>query len=162
MTIFIILLIFFALLHLPTLFGLDLKFLRSSKDKARVAVALMFIFSGVSHFAATDTFLKMMPDFLPAHLVLVYLSGILEMAGGLGLLIPRFQRMAAWGLLALLIAVVPANINVAVNNIQLGGWMNYPLYQWIRVPFQLVLIWWVLWSNELLVWPLTSGQEPIH
>ena len=88
----------------------------------------MFIFAGVSHFAAPDTFLKMMPDFLPAHLALVYLSGIFEIAGRAGLLIPRFQRLAAWGLVALLIAVLPANINVAVNNMQLGGWMNYPHY----------------------------------
>lgn len=156
MTLFIILLVFFAALHVPSIFGLDLTFLKSSRDKARIAVGSMFIFSGSSHFWATETFLKMMPEILPAHLAIVYVSGLLEIAGGIGLFIPKLQRWAAIGLVVLLVGVLPANINVALNNIQLGGWMNDPLYQWIRVPFQLILIWWVIWSNQL--WPFATNS----
>ena len=66
----------------------------------------------------------------------------------MGLLIPRYRQQAAFGLVLLLIAVFPANIYMAVKNIQLGGIMNNQILQWIRVPFQGVLIWWVLWCAE--------------
>lgn len=76
----------------------------------KVLFAAFFVLAGVGHFANPNFFLKIMPPYLPWHRELVYLSGGLEILLGLLLLIPRFQRHAAWGLIALLIAVFPANI----------------------------------------------------
>jgi uncharacterized membrane protein len=64
------------------------------------------------------------------------------------LFIPRFKRSAAWGLVALLLAIFPANVYQAVANIRLGGMMNSRVYQWGRLPFQALFIWWVLWSTS--------------
>ena len=74
--------------------------------------AALFIIAGVSHFVATDFFLKIMPPYLPFHLTLVLVSGVIEIILGILLLVPRYSRLAAWGIIALLIAVFPANIHV--------------------------------------------------
>lgn len=145
MLFFSVLLLFFGLLYLPSILGV--RRLKSVKDKARTAMALAFILSGSFHFIDPGQFVAMMPPFLPAHLELVYISGIFEILGGLGLLIPRTQGLAAYGLLALLVAVFPANIYVAVANVDVGGMLSDSIYQWIRLPFQAVYIWWLLWSS---------------
>jgi uncharacterized membrane protein len=92
-----------------------------------------------------EKYLEMMPPFLPAPEFLIYLSGFFEVLGGLGLLSVKTKRAAAIGLILLLLAVFPANIYVAVNHVQLGGVMNYAVYQWLRLPMQLILIGWVWW-----------------
>ena len=101
----------------------------------------LMIMVGVMHFANPDPFVKIMPGYLPWHLELVYLSGVFEILGGVGLLVPKTRRLAAWGLIALYVAVFPANVNMAVNNIALGDVPN-PLMAWARLPLQLVLIAW--------------------
>jgi uncharacterized membrane protein len=78
-------------------------------------ISLSFVAVGVTHFTDPEPFLAIMPQALPWHLELVYLSGFFEIVGGLGLLFPTTQKRAAWGLLALLVAVFPANINMLVN-----------------------------------------------
>jgi uncharacterized membrane protein len=84
-----------------------------------------------------------MIPFLPAPLALVYISGIAELAGGIGVLIPKTRRLAAWGLIALLVAVFPANIYVAVENVPLFGAAEGPgIWGWIRLPFQALAISW--------------------
>jgi uncharacterized membrane protein len=84
----------------------------------RIILATGFTIMGILHFAKPDGFLKIMPLFLPFHHVLVYLSGVFEIIGGLGLLFKRTRKIAAWGLIVLLIAVFPANIYMALSNIQ--------------------------------------------
>lgn len=74
--------------------------------------AALFIIAGVGHFVATDFFLKIMPPYLPFHLTLVLVSGVIEIIPGILLLVPSYPRLAAWGIIALLIAVFPANIHV--------------------------------------------------
>jgi uncharacterized membrane protein len=83
-----------------------------------------------------------MPKRLPAPLALVYLSGVAEVAGGVGLLVPTLQRAAAWGLIALFAAVFPANVNMAVNGIGFGKKPTPPWILWGRLPLQAVLIGW--------------------
>lgn len=105
--------------------------------------ALFFILAGLNHFINAAFYLKIMPPFLKWPLLLVYLSGVLEMALGLLLLMPKFTRVAAWGLIALLLAVFPANIHMAVNH------DLFPEYNvtalWARLPLQFLLIAWAYW-----------------
>ena len=106
----------------------------------RVLLALLFVAAGVWHLVRPGTYLRIMPPALPAPLLLVYVSGVAEIAGGLGLLLPATRRWAGWGLLALLVAVFPANVYMALIHEQLdiSGWVA-----WGRLPLQLPLLWWV-------------------
>ena len=108
----------------------------------------MFFIVGILHFIHTKKFVQIIPPFIPLPEAMVYISGFFEIFGAVGLLIPHYSRQAAFGLVLLLLAVFPANIYMAINNIQLGGIMNDPILQWIRLPFQGVFIWCVLWSTE--------------
>lgn len=95
--------------------------------------------AGANHFMNPAPYLAMMPPWLPVPGLLVIVSGIAEMAGGLGVLIPPLRRAAAWGLIALLVAVFPANLHVALH-----GWPGVdfpPWVLWLRLPFQLLFIW---------------------
>lgn len=105
--------------------------------------ACFFVLAGFNHFFNTAFYMKIMPTYLPWHLPLVYLSGVLEIILGFLLLIPKFTQIAAWGLIALLLAVFPANIHMAVNH------ELYPEYSvavlWLRLPLQLMLMGWAHW-----------------
>lgn len=98
---------------------------------------------GVLHFVSPRGFEKIVPKWLPAPKALVYISGVFEILGGLGLMIPFSQRFSAWGLVALYLAVFPANVNMAVNEIQLSKQQPLPVWTlWARLPLQFVLIAW--------------------
>lgn len=106
----------------------------------RYALALLFVVAGALHFLQPATYLAIMPPQLPQPLALVYASGVFEILGGLGLLLKPTRRLAGWGLLALLVAVFPANVHMALLHKQLGipAWAA-----WGRLPLQLPLLWWV-------------------
>ena len=110
---------------------------------------IVFVLAGINHFLNTDFYLKIMPPYLPWHLFLVYLSGVFEIILGALLLIPKFSRLAAWGLIALLIAVFPANIYMAMNT-ELFPELN-PLLIWVRLPIQFLLIVWAFWFTKSAV-----------
>jgi len=106
----------------------------------RLILAVVFIVAGILHFFLTATYVKIMPPYLPAHTLLVQLSGVFEILGGIGILVPMTQRFSAWGLIALLVAVSPANIQMAMDHAQ---WPAIPAWAlWLRVPLQLPLMWW--------------------
>jgi len=109
-------------------------------------LALFFVLAGLNHFRNPDFYLKIMPPYLPWHLFLVYLSGFFEMALGVLLLIRRQGPIAAWGLMALLVAVFPANIHMAVNA-ELYPEFS-PIALWARLPLQGVLIAWAYWYTR--------------
>ena len=100
---------------------------------------------GVLHFTSPEPFVRIVPAALPAPLVLVYLSGIAEIAGGIGILIPALRRAAGLGLIALYVAVFPANINMAWNQLSLGNDSLPTWALWMRLPFQFVFIAWAYW-----------------
>jgi uncharacterized membrane protein len=100
--------------------------------------------AGLNHFLSPAPYLGMMPAEIPAHwhLALVDISGVAEIAGGLGLILPQTRRLAAWGLIALYVAVFPANLNMAINHLPLGT-TDVPTWAlWARLPLQILLIWW--------------------
>lgn len=112
-----------------------------------VILGMAFVFVGSLHFVRPAGFLAIMPSWIPFHLFWVYASGVVEIAGGLGLLIPRYRKVAGWILFVLLIVVFPANINMAVNEIQLPGRDPMPVWaMWARLPLQFVLLFLVWWS----------------
>lgn len=116
--------------------------MKTQKEIWRVILAVAISVVGVLHFAVPAPFIKIMPPQLPYPEALVYISGFFEILGGIGLLVPPVSRAAAWGLIALFIAVFPANINQAVNSIPIEGIPHHPLLYWFRLPFQAVLIAW--------------------
>ncbi len=114
---------------------------------AHLSIALLcffFIAAGVNHFVSPGVYLKIMPEYLPWPLALVYVSGFFEGLGGTGLAIPRLQRAAGWGLIALLIAVFPANIHMLMNADKFPAIAYWALV--VRLPLQGVLIAWVWWA----------------
>jgi len=88
----------------------------------------------------------MMPPWLPWPLALVYVSGVAEVCGGIGVLFPFTRRWAGWGLVVLLIAIFPANLHVALQG-RMPGFSFSPLTLWLRLPFQVVLLAWVWWTS---------------
>lgn len=99
--------------------------------------------AGLYHFINPAFYLRMMPPYLPWHLFLIYLSGFFEVALGALLLVPKYTRLAAWGLIALRIAVFPANIHMALNP-QLFPDIP-PVALWLRLPLQALFILWSYW-----------------
>jgi uncharacterized membrane protein len=117
-------------------------------------MGLFYVVAGVNHFLNPDFYVAIMPPYLPAHLELVYLSGVAEIVLGVAVLIPRYRVLAAWGVIALLIAIFPANLHVALHNIPVGGASEgLGIWNWVRLPLQLVLIAWAWWY--------TRGEETL-
>jgi uncharacterized membrane protein len=86
-----------------------------------IILAMFFTLAGLNHFLSPGTYLPLMPGYLPWHLPLIYLSGLAEMIGGIGICFPKWRRLAGWWLIAVLVAVFPANIHMLMNDVPLGG-----------------------------------------
>jgi uncharacterized membrane protein len=113
---------------------------------ALVLLAVGFMAIGVAHFTHTEFFVAIMPPYLPAHFALVYLSGIAEIAGGLGVLFAATRAWARIGLVALLVAVYPANIHMAMNPEPFVAEGLSPAALYARLPMQFVFMAWVWWA----------------
>jgi uncharacterized membrane protein len=111
-----------------------------AKTIALLGLAVFFINIGIDHFVNPDFYLNIMPSYLPLHLEAVYISGFFEIVGGVCVLIPRLRSAAGWGLVALLIAVYPANIYMALNPELFPDIALSLLY--IRLPMQFIFIYW--------------------
>jgi uncharacterized membrane protein len=115
------------------------------KTASKYLLAIFMIGAGTMHFVRPEFYLKIMPPYLPWHLALVYLSGFFEIALGVLLLVPRFSHLAAWGIIALLIAVFPANIYVYQHQEILPA---PPIVHLLRLPLQAVFILWAYWHTR--------------
>lgn len=111
---------------------------------ARYALAVMFVFTGISHFTKMKhEMARMVPSASPHPLAVIYATGVLELMGAAGLLLPNLRRVAAFCLIALLVGMFPANIKAAREKLKLGGREATAL--WLRTPMQLLfigLLWW--------------------
>ena len=124
---------------------------------SRLALATLFLIAGFMHFIATDLFARIVPPYIPEHRAVVYLSGLAEITGSIGLLMPKFRCKAGAFLIVLLIAVFPANVYMASSNIQVT---SHPVPEWVlwgRLLLQPVLIVWVWWSSRASR-PVESGN----
>ena len=107
----------------------------------KIALAVLFLMTGAAHFVVTEPMAQMVPPPIPA-VPAVLATGVLEILGAIGLLVPRTSKLAAWCLFIFLFAVFPANIYAAVNSTGLGGHVTGPSYLLTRGPLQLLLVAW--------------------
>jgi uncharacterized membrane protein len=117
----------------------------------RIALAVLsafFVFMGVMHFVAPEGMVASVPTWLPNAALLVAVSGVFEILGGVGVLVPQTRRLAGYGLIALLVAVYPANIHMAMSE---GPWTAQGVPAWLlwaRLPFQFLFIAWAWWATK--------------
>ena len=109
----------------------------------RILAAVLFTLAGINHFLHPPMYVAIVPPPFPAKAALVAISGVAEIAGGLGLLVPRLRRAAGWGLIALLVAVFPANVYMAgwperIPQVHIARWLL-----WARLPMQVGFIAWI-------------------
>jgi len=120
---------------------------RMTKRIGLILLAVFFMAAGINHFVNSDIYVAIMPTYLPAHLELVYLSGFFEILGGMGVVLSPTRQWAGYGLIVFLIAVFPANLNMAMNPDKFvdiaSAWALYA-----RLPLQLLLIWWTFWATS--------------
>jgi uncharacterized membrane protein len=122
--------------------------LSTAQRMAVVVAAVFYVVAGSLHFIKPAPYLRIMPPYVPWHSVMVRVSGAFEILGGLGLLVPATRRAAAWMLVALLIAVFPANVYMALHPVEAGAAGIAPVLRWGRLPIQAVLICWLLWCTR--------------
>ncbi len=120
--------------------------MRQLKPTMKWVLGVLFVAAGVAHFAIPDFYERIVPPYLPWPRELVWVSGVFEILGGAGLLIPRFTVAAAWGLIALLVAVFPANVHMALHPDQYSDIPAVVL--WLRLPLQAVFIAWAYWFTR--------------
>ena len=110
-----------------------------------------YVVAGILHFVVPELYAQIIPPILPAPLALVYLSGVAEIAVGVGLLIPRTRRYAAWATIGLLVAIFPANVYMATSMVVVEGIGRgdpSAAARWGRLPLQGVLILWAYWYTD--------------
>ncbi|HXY08378.1 MAG TPA: DoxX family protein [Terriglobales bacterium] len=121
--------------------------LDSWQDSARYALVVMFVFTATAHFNKMKHDLaRMIPAYFPRPLLLVYVTGILELLGAAGLVLPQFRRLAGMCLIALLVGMFVANVNAAWQGVTLRGKPPPPL--WLRAPMQVLFIALLWWSTQ--------------
>ena len=139
-----ILVISFLVLRAIGLLGV--RRLASWKEAGLIAVVIMFLFTGATHFSTMKhDYAAMLPGFVPMNVWVIYLTGVLQIAGAVGLLIPRTRRLAGICLALLLVAMFPGNVYAALNEVPFRGEPPTPL--WLRTPIQLFFIGMVLWTS---------------
>lgn len=118
----------------------------------RVAMSAMLLFTAMGHFMFPEGMAMMIPDFILGKIFLVYLTGFIEIAAAIGLLVPKLVKLTSWMIIAFFVTVLPSNIYAAIHNIdyQNANFEGPGLeYLWFRVPFQFLLIAWVYFSGVL-------------
>jgi uncharacterized membrane protein len=145
---FVLALLLVSLLCFRAAGALGIEVFTTWQDSARCALAVMFTFTGVTHFTKMkEDFVRMVPKALPRPLALVYFTGICELLGAVGILLPQFRSLAGSCLIILLIVMFPANVNAARNKIPLRGKPPTPLR--VRLPMQVLFIGLVWWSARV-------------
>jgi len=115
----------------------------------RIAMAVMLVFTAIGHFAFTKGMEMMLPDFIPFKTEVIYLTGIIEIIGAVGLLIPGISAWTGWALILFFILLLPGNIKAAIDHLdyQKGTFDGKgPGYLWFRIPLQILFIVWTYFS----------------
>ena len=113
--------------------------------RGRIGLALVFVFTGVGHFVTPEQMAEMIPPVVPWRVELIYVSGVIEIAAAVAVLVERTRRAAGWFIIAMLVGLLPFNIYAAIVRAPMGGHAWGPAYLLVRVPLQLVLLAWCYW-----------------
>lgn len=116
-------------------------------------MSAFYLAAGILHLKSPHGFVMIVPSYVPWPDTVVWLTGIAEIAGAVGLLIPKLRYMAGIGLALYAVCVFPANINHAINMIDVGGLPNSWWYHAPRFLLQPVLVWWALYCSRVITWP---------
>ena len=127
------------------------------RSVARVSLAAIYLTAGIFHLTRPGAFLMIMPDWVPYPRQVILGTGMCELAGAMGLMIPRTRRAAGIGLALYAVCVFPANIKHAIDglppgNIQLNWWYHAP-----RLALQPVIVWWALFAGNVVTWPFINS-----
>ncbi len=127
----------------------------SAKNRWRIALGLAMTVAGVTHLLAPTPFVQHIPTWIPERFAIVYLTGVIEIALGAAIVVPRGRnlRLAGLALAAFLVAVFPGNVYVAVAGVEVDGQPG-GVYPWLRLPLQLLFVWLALWTTR------TSASRP--
>jgi uncharacterized membrane protein len=117
--------------------------------RAKVGLTLVLALTASGHFFQTEGMASMLPPFVPYRTEIVYLTGVLELAGAVGLWLPGMARITGICLVLMFLGFLPVNVYAAVNRIDFGGHGIGPAYLLIRAPFQFLLIGWTWWATGL-------------
>jgi uncharacterized membrane protein len=156
--------IFFTLIGVVTLLAmiagrLGVGALRDGRGCMRVGLALALIFTGIDHLVTPARYLAMMPGFVPFHREVVFFTGLCELAGAIGLMVPRLRWLAGVTLAIYFVAVFPANIKNAVEGLSVEGLPAAQWYYWVRLLFQPLVIWWTLYAARVIDWPFRARAQ---
>ena len=110
-----------------------------------LGVTLVFCFTSLGHFVETKPMAAMLPTWVPGRFPLVYITGVIELVAAFAILVPRLRRVVGWGLILMLLLLLPVNVYAAVQRVGMGGHQWGPAYLLIRVPLQAILIGWIWW-----------------
>jgi len=111
--------------------------------RGRLAMAVLLIFTGSAHFYKTEEMSRMLPEFVQYKVIIIYVTGLLQLLGAIGILIPSLQKLAGICLMIMFIGFLPANIYAAFNHVDFGGHIYGPRYLLFRIPLQLFFVWWI-------------------
>jgi uncharacterized membrane protein len=123
---------------------------RGLQGSMRLGLVFGLALIGLDHLLVPDRYIPMIEGFLPAPEFIVAFTGLCEIAGAFGLLIPSTRRLAGYALAVYFVAVFPANVANAVNGQSVSGMPEATLYYWVRLGFQPVFVWWALVAGGML------------
>jgi uncharacterized membrane protein len=148
MQLFFLLLLLVVPYFVLTLAGrVDRRFDIAPRLRARVGLTLFFLFTAVGHFARTAAMAEMLPPWVPYRVEMIYVTGVLELLGAIGVWVPGLTRLTGICLIVMLIGVLPSNVYSAFNRVEFGGHGAGPIYLLVRVPFQIFVIWWTYFAT---------------
>lgn len=110
--------------------------------RGRISLAVLLFFTGTAHFYKTQQMALMLPDYLSFKSEIIYMTGVLELLGAIGILIPRVSRLGGICLILMFVGFLPANVHAAFKHVKFGGHAYGPIYLLFRIPLQLIFIWW--------------------
>ena len=110
--------------------------------RGRISLSVLLVFTGTAHFYKMQQMAMMLPDYLSYKSEIIYMTGVLELLGAIGILVPRVRRLAGICLILMLVGFLPANVYAAYKHVDFGGHAYGPAYLLFRIPLQLFFIWW--------------------
>ena len=149
---FLLLLLTVPFLVITLLSYLSPRFNLRLSTRARIGLSLFFLFTATGHFIRTEPMAAMLPPSVPYRVELIYLTGVFELLGAVGVWIPKLMKITGVCLILMMLAVLPANIYAAFNHVEFGGHEYGPIYLLVRVPFQLFVIAWIYVITEQSWW----------